>query len=135
MNLLGIGTIAKDIIGGLGDLFTSDDERLQAEIELMKVLQQPAMLQALTNIQEAKHSSVFVAGWRPALGWVCALGLGYGVIARDIIIVIAALFEVDLSELPPIDTATLISLTLALLGLSTQRTVEKLRGVQRESLE
>lgn len=134
INLLGVGSIAKEVMGGLNALFTSDEERAKAEIALVAVLQKPATLQAMTNIEEAKHPSVFVAGWRPAIGWVCAIGLGYGVVLRDIIIVLSSFTEADLSGLPPVDTATLISLILALLGLSTQRTVEKLRGVNRDTL-
>ena len=57
-------------MGGLDGLFTSDEERAKAELSLNHQLQQPHILQALANIEEAKHPSVFVSGWRPTRSWL-----------------------------------------------------------------
>ena len=115
------GSIAEPInaIGNVFDkLFTSDDERAQAKIVLEKLRQHPFELQAEINKIEASHRSFFVAGWRPAIGWVCAIGLFYDFFLRPI------LSGVGLT-LMPLDTATLHALIMALLGLGGMITAEK----------
>jgi len=132
MNLLGAGTIVESIMGGLDSLFTSDDERAEAELKLVALLAQPHMLQAMTNIEEAKHPSVFVSGWRPALGWLCVSCLGYAWIIRDFMVIGLQLSE-DTKHivLPVIDSSELMTLVLALLGLGGVRMYEKIKGVAR----
>jgi len=56
--------IAGSVMEGLDDLFTSDEEKADATLRLTELLQKPHNLQAMANIEGAKHSSVFVAGWR-----------------------------------------------------------------------
>ena len=132
MNLLGAGTVVEGIMGGLDSLFTSDDERAAAELKLVALLAQPHMLQAMTNIEEAKHPSVFVSGWRPALGWLCVSCLGYAWIIRDFMVIGLQLAE-DTKHivLPVIDSSELMTLVLALLGLGGVRMYEKIKGVAR----
>lgn len=115
-------------MNGLDDLFTSDEERAEAKFRMEKELQRPHILQAMTNIEEAKHRSVWVAGWRPAIGWVAATGLAY----QFLILPFAGLINSFLStpvELPAIQAAELMTLTLSLLGLGGLRTYEKLKGI------
>ena len=132
MNLIGAGTIVESIMGGLDSLFTSDEERAAAELKLVALLAQPHMLQAMTNIEEAKHPSVFVSGWRPALGWLCVSCLGYAWIIRDFIVIGLHMSE-DTKDivLPVIDSSELMTLVLALLGLGGIRMYEKIKGVVR----
>ncbi|WBA84419.1 3TM-type holin [Endozoicomonas sp. GU-1] len=87
INLNPMAGIAKALMGGLDGLFTSDEERAKAELSLNHQLQQPHILQALANIEEAKHPSVFVSGWRPALGWLCVFILAWTWIVRDVVII------------------------------------------------
>lgn len=122
--LLG-GGAAKPIeaIGNTFDqLFTSDEERLQAEAVLTKLAQKPHILQAEINKIEAGHRSMFVAGWRPMIGWVCGVGLAFPFIANPI------LQWATGDPGPVLPTEALTSMVLALLGLGTLRTVEKLQG-------
>ena len=77
MKLDPIGGIVEGLALGLDELFTSEEERAAAKLKLQALMQQPHILQAVANIEGAKHRSIFVAGWRPAIGWVAALGLGY----------------------------------------------------------
>lgn len=112
-----------EAIGNTFDkLFTSDEEKLQAEAVLTKLAQQPHILQAEINKIEAGHRSVFVAGWRPCIGWVCAIGLAFPFIVNPI------LQWATGQPGPVLPTADLMSVVLALLGLGTLRTVEKLQG-------
>lgn len=129
-----IGELVKGILGGLDGLFTSDEERAEAERKLVEVLQQPAILQVMNNVQEAKHASVFVAGWRPFIGWVCGSVLASHFIILPMAGFIALSFGVELPPHPAFDIGEILGLVTAMLGLSTQRTFEKLRGVHRESL-
>ena len=76
------------------------------------------------NKVEAAHKSLFVAGWRRAIGWVCALGLFYNVILANIIGIWV--------DVPEIDTTLLVPVMMGMLGLGAMRSYEKVQGVSRE---
>lgn len=119
------GSAAQPIeaIGNVFDkLFTSDEERAQAEAVLAKMAQEPHLLQAEINKIEASHRSVFVAGWRPLLGWVCGVGLGFAYIANPVIQWLTG----EAGPVLPMDY--MAELVMALLGLGGLRTVEKIKG-------
>jgi roadblock/LC7 domain-containing protein len=86
--------------------------------------QELAQGQLEVNKVEAAHKSLFVAGWRPAIGWVCALGLFYNVILANIIGIWI--------DLPEIDTTLLVPVMMGMLGLGAMRSYEKVQGVSRE---
>ena len=134
INLNPLAGVTKALMSGLDSLFTSDEERARAELLLNQQLSQPHILQALANIEEAKHPSVFVSGWRPALGWLCVLILTYSWILRDVLVIGLMLTEQQaiVDKLPATDTGTVITLLLCLLGLGSARTIEKLKGVARK---
>ena len=113
-----------EAIGNLFDqLFTSDEERKAADALLIKIAQNPQILQAEINTIEASHRSVFVAGWRPFTGWVCGFALAYNFILRDVLILFAP------NQAPPdLNIDTLTTVMFALLGLGGLRTYEKLNG-------
>ncbi len=118
------GAVAEpiDALGNAVDrIFTNDEERMQAQAVLDKIAQQPAILQAEISKIEAQHRSVFVAGWRPAIGWVCAIGLSFP-------FVINPLIEWFGFKGPEIQMDQLMELVVALLGLGTLRTFEKITG-------
>jgi len=75
------GGAAAELIDALGfavdKIFTNDEERIQAQAVLDKIAQKPAILQTEINKIEAQHRSLFIAGWRPAIGWVFAIGLTF----------------------------------------------------------
>ena len=76
-----------EAVGNVLDaLFTSDKERLDKKAVLARIAQQPSLVQSEINKIEAAHKSVFVAGWRPFIGWVCGLALFYNFIARDLMV-------------------------------------------------
>ena len=111
-----------DALGSAVDkIFTNDEERMQAQAVLDRIAQKPAILQAEINKIEAQHRSLFVAGWRPAIGWVCAIGLAFPFIINPLI-------EWAGGTGPKIPMDQLMELVVALLGLGTLRTFEKLAG-------
>lgn len=93
-----------------------------------------AQLQAVTANQsevdktEAANASIFVSGWRPAIGWVCGAALASQYIARPLLQWAFTIAHQPLPALPGIDD-NLWQLMFGLLGLGTLRTVEKIRGV------
>ena len=86
--------------------------------------QELAQGQLEVNKVEAAHKSLFVAGWRPAIGWVCALGPFYNVILANIIGIWV--------DVPEIDTTLLVPVMMGMLGLGAMRSYEKVQGVSRE---
>jgi len=130
MKLDPLGGIVEGLASGLDELFTSDEEREAAKLKLMTLMQQPHILQAAANIESAKHRSVFVAGWRPAIGWIAASGLGYEFLILPFASLINAYAELP-AELPNLDSDQLMSLVMALLGLGGMRTYEKYKGVTK----
>lgn len=114
---------AVDAIGSAVDkVFTSDEEREQAKATLEKLAQRPHILQAEITKLEASHRSPFVAGWRPAIGWVCAIGLMFPFVINPI------LQWTTGDPGPVLPTDALINLVLALIGLGGLRTAEKIAG-------
>lgn len=128
-----VGSIAGSLMTGLDSLFTSDEERAKAELVITRELNQPHILQAITNIEEAKHPSVFVSGWRPALGWLCVALLAYAWVGRDLVLIgldLTGRVEI-IGQLPEVGTGELLTLTLSMLGLGATRMHEKIKGVAR----
>lgn len=112
----------------LDDLFTSDEERLDKQEELLRLAQRPALVQAEINKVEAQHRSVFVAGWRPFIGWVCGCALAYSFVARDLLAWGLAVAGSTAAAPPELAMEHLITILMALLGLGGFRTFEKLQG-------
>tara|TARA_Y100001938_G_scaffold146886_1_gene226848 strand:- start:37 stop:435 length:399 start_codon:yes stop_codon:yes gene_type:complete len=123
--LLGLGGGIKEPVEAVGSvldsLFTSKEEELNLEIVKERLAQKPAMIQAEISKVQAGHRSMFVAGARPFLLWVCGLGFAYSFL-------IAPTLEFFLPNMDRINIPTdiMLELTLAMLGLSSLRTVEKL---------
>lgn len=88
------------------------NERLHSEL----------MGQVEINKQEAAHPSVFVAGWRPAVGWVGVLGLFWTFL-------LSPFLDIFVDQMPVIDTDNLMTLVLGMLGLGGMRSFEKIKGV------
>lgn len=131
-----LGAAPIDALAGLFDrLFTSDDERAQAAIVLEKLRQHPNELQVELNKVEAQHRSLFVAGWRPAIGWVCAGALACYYLPQfalaSVLWVRLAWGATALPPYPVTEIAGLTELVVALLGLAGLRTLEKATGRAR----
>ena len=84
------------------------------------------------NRAEAGSGRLFVAGWRPAVGWICAIALGYQFLLRPLLAWASMIYSIPVP--PELDLATLLTLLFGLLGLGTLRTVEKGFGVARGKL-
>ena len=129
-----IGTIL-GAVAPIVDKFVEDkDQKNKLKAELEQSLISLNLAQAQANIEQAKHSSIFVAGARPAIMWIAALGLFFHFIIFPIAEWVITLWSPNLF-LPRLDTDTLMALTLSLLGLGGMRTGEKSKGIARKSLK
>ena len=97
-------------------------EKLSLEIATMADRQMSAQIEV--NKVEAAHKSLFVAGWRPAIGWICGLALLYSTIISPILGIWVTV--------PDVDTSLLTTVLMGMLGLGAMRTFEKTKGVSRE---
>ena len=140
-------SIIGDILGGaaaapiqalgdtVGKLFTSDDERLTHAEVMERIKQNPDLWQAETNKIEAANTNWFVAGWRPAIGWVCAVALGCFYIPQFLIgsfLWAKITIHTGAFAAYPISASDLMALVGSLLGMATLRSVETIKGVARK---
>ena len=130
--------IADSIIGVAGkvlDKFVEDkDLKTKLDFELRKAYADANLAQIDVNKEQAKHPSLFVAGARPSIMWICAFGLGWQFVLQPIALWYLALSGTVMA-LPMIPAEGLMSLTLALLGLGGMRTFEKKTGVHRNNMK
>ena len=81
-------------------------------------------LQTKINAVEAQHRTLFVAGWRPFIGWICGVALAYNFVIRDLFI-----WLTQTTEAPPaLQMDHLMTVLLGMLGLGGLRTYEKIKG-------
>ena len=109
-------------------LFTSDEERFDKKAILARIEQQAAALQTAINRTEARHRSVFVAGWRPFIGWVCGMALFWHFVVLPCLHFILASLAIEALSMPQFDMSELNTILFGLLGLGTLRTAEKAAG-------
>lgn len=110
------------------ELYDSPEEKRQAEITLEKIEARLKEKQIQINIEQAKSKSLFVAGARPFIQWVCATGLAYAFLVAPTV----EFFLPDMDKIN-IPVEIMMELTLATLGMATLRTVEKIKKVQRDN--
>jgi hypothetical protein len=113
LRILGLGK--QDDISGLG---LEIRELLKGkEIDPQKLIE----LQGEINKIEAQHRTIFVAGWRPFIGWVCGVALAYNFILRDLLV-----WFIGPEQVPPaLQMEHLMTVLIGMLGLGGMRTFEK----------
>lgn len=126
------------ILGPLVDRIPDPNERARAreqvEQQMLSALTALVQGQLEINKQEAAHSNVFVAGWRPFVGWVCGTALAWNFVLYPVTQWVAFLYDVDLKGMPQLEAGELMTVLLGMLGLGGMRTYEKKVGVARSSL-
>jgi hypothetical protein len=113
--------------------FPDPAKKAEAEAQFMLLMQEQDFKKVLgqleVNAAEAAHPSIFVAGWRPFIGWCCGLGFLWASIGHPIVgwIALARGWPVP----PAIDTEVLLYVLGGMLGLGTLRSFEKSKGVAK----
>ena len=142
MDLLGIGSIIEGVGKVAGDLYTTDKERLQMaledrklDLEEKRIDQATDLAQVGINKIEAASTSLFVSGWRPAVGWVGVAGLTYQFLGYPLMQWVWAFGQgVDiipkgLAAPPDLQIEHLMTLLAGLLGFGGMRSFEKSKGI------
>ncbi|MFC6440858.1 3TM-type holin [Bowmanella sp. JS7-9] len=127
-----VGPLIDKLVDRIPDPNARAEAREQFETQLLTAVTEASTLQAKINQVEAAHSSVFVAGWRPFIGWVCGLSLLWAFLLQPIMVWGVKVAGVDV-DIPIIETGALYQLVLAMLGMGGLRTFEKMKGVARET--
>lgn len=130
-----IGDIIEQVGGLARELIPDADKKLELDFKLKELkvqaeLRESELLQGQLEVNkvEAAHSNLFVAGWRPFIGWVSGYALAHTWIVAPMVKFGATLFghDIDLPALPP---DSIFPVVMAMLGIGGMRTVEKVQGV------
>lgn len=120
---------------GLDKFFPDADTELKGKLaEAASQINNDFQLQLAQldiNKTEAASSSLFVSGWRPAIGWICGISLAYAAILEPIARFIASVMFAYVGVFPVIDTDITMQILMGLLGLAGMRTFEKHKGVAK----
>lgn len=134
MTLNPIAGIIEAVGNIAGDLITTDKERLAAALEFTKLEVGLAAGQIEVNKVEAASPSLFVAGWRPAVGWCGVAAMGYQFLLYPLLVWLWAFLQahgwvpVTLAAPPMLDTDALWVILSGILGLGGMRTAERIKG-------
>ena len=139
----GLFDVAKSIIGRI---WPDPAQQAEAQMRLLQLQQTGelarlaadtdlAKLQIQTNIEEAKSGSLFIAGWRPFVGWTCGIAFAYAYVLLPFLQFLAFAFGTaemvtQLALLPELDLAGMLPVLFGMLGLGALRSVEKVRGAE-----
>lgn len=130
----GLGGIIDTVGKVADDLFTSDEERARAELEIYKAETERMSGQVEINKVEAANANLFVSGWRPAVGWIGATAMAYQFVIYPFLVwgwhgmQAAGWISLGLTEPPMLDTDALWVILSGILGLGVYRTAEKIKG-------
>lgn len=89
-----------------------------------------AVAQLQTDSAEAANKSVFVAGWRPFVGWICGIAFGYAFVVQPFLtfVLVACKINFDASKIPQLNLAVMSPVLMGMLGLGAMRSYDKTQG-------
>lgn len=137
-NILGTGNVVKSVGDTLDNLFTSDEERLEAANELAKanrrfdhladkLVAQQNIAQTEVNKAEAASSNLFQAGWRPAIGWIGVLALAYQFVLYPLMLWIGTIYP-QTQPPPALEADMMFTIVTGMLGIAGMRSYDKFKG-------
>ena len=133
-----IATLLPRLLPVVGDVldrfFPNKEEKERAEREIAAKLTEHLakidLAQLEVNKAEAASRNIFVAGWRPFVGWTCGMALAYTYVVQPILVFGLAHYGYWV-DLPPLDMSTMMPVLLGMLGLGGLRSFEKYKGVSK----
>jgi len=133
---MNLGSLIAPVSQLLDKVIEDKDQKAALAHEIATMAERHAQEQVMAQIEvnkvEAASPSLFVSGWRPAIGWICALGMAGNFITIPFTNMILEIAGYDVA-LPLIDMETLLPVLLGMLGLGAMRTVEKVKSVDRKA--
>lgn len=139
-NLLGIGSLIDGVGKIADDLFTSDEERLQIALQEQQIEAELIKGQLAINQAEAQNANVFVAGWRPFIGWVGGVALAYQFILYPLMTWAWAMLQAKgwvPTSLPPppvLKSDELWVVVTGMLGIAGLRSFDKFKGTETNQI-
>ena len=124
------GDTLKTVGTVIDDLHFSGEEKEKLKLQMKEIDATLKEKQLDINKAEASHRSVFVSGWRPFLGWVSGLSIGYVYLFQPILDMILQMFGVQVDWVV-LDLGQLMPLVLGMLGLGGLRSFEKAKGLTK----
>lgn len=136
--------ILGDVIGAVKDLVSEvvvdKDKRNELNVRLQELedkaderIHEELIAQTEINKIEAAHSSIFVAGWRPFIGWTCGVGVAYIFVVSPFANQIAKWFGYA-GEMVALDAASLMTLVTAMLGVGAMRSFDKYKDIDTKRM-
>jgi len=119
-----VDSVFNGVTNILDEVITSKEEKALIQIRMNT-------LQTETNNKNAENPSLFVSGWRPFIGWICGLGLGFNFVVRPIMNYVLLVFYPLVHVMESLDVSVLLSLITGMLGFAGLRTFEKVKNKER----
>lgn len=126
VDITGIGAVADFATSVVNKIWPDKSEQEKQQIAAAVMVVQG---QIETNKEEAKSDSVFVAGWRPFIGWVCGSACAWNWIGLPVVKAAIVLSGSRL-DVAPADLSEMLPVLMGMLGLGALRTVEKVKGTK-----
>ena len=145
--LIGALTAAPEALRAITDIvgrFIPDPQQAaQMSLEMQKIVSEReaaaataaaeiAKAQSDTNTAEAASPSMFVAGWRPFVGWICGVGLGYSILLQPLLAWVTGIVGASIGAsipVPPTPNGDVLSTVLVgMLGIAGLRSYDKVKG-------
>ncbi|NQD37732.1 hypothetical protein HPT27_11910 [Permianibacter sp. IMCC34836] len=140
VSIPGIGAIVEGVGKVADDLFTSDEERLKISLEEKQIEASLTQGQLEVNKAEASNPNMFVAGWRPFIGWVGGFALAYQFLLYPFLTWGWALMQArnwvpaNSTPPPPLAADILWTIVTGMLGIAGMRSYDKMKGTDTREM-
>jgi hypothetical protein len=131
-----IGDLLEGVKGIVGEIVVDPNKKNEINLQLAKLADTAAarldaQMAAQTDINkvEASNPNIFVAGWRPFIGWTGGVGLAYSAVLEPFMEFVSKIGGYH-GTFPVLNTEVLLQVLMAMLGLGVMRTYEKVKGVE-----
>jgi len=119
-------------------LIPDKQAQAKAKLELIKLEQEGELSkiqgQLQINMKEAQSSSIFVAGWRPFVGWTCGSAFAYNFVLQPFLIFGFTMSGYPVPILPSLDMGILLAVLGGMLGIGSMRSFDKLKGTDTKNV-
>lgn len=120
--------LIEKLVDRIPDPNAREKAKQEAMTALVTMASEQAAQQSDINKIEAGHASMFVAGWRPFIGWTCGVALAYHFVIQPLLAFAFSIAGIVVA-LPVFDMEYLMTILMGMLGLGAMRTFEKIQGV------